>query len=235
MRVSALRPLARLRNCRPADNIVGGHLRRRCTQRGSDDDVGAPTSELAAVDFGMPAGIYLAMPVARRAFISLIAGIAMAGLSSCASPAPAGGARERMLGSWELQSRAVRRSGGEVVNDPVLGQQPIGRLFYSSSGHMALQMMRQGRAQAITEPAAAEDAKNARVVLGYDAYFGTFTVDETAGTVMHHIQGSLFPEDLGKDFVRRFRVDGDTFELSFTSRSGDGSELTRTLAFRRSR
>ena len=63
----------------------------------------------------------------------------------------------------------------------------------------------------------------------------TFTVDETAGTVTHHIQGSLFPEDLGKDFVRRFRVDGDTFELSFTSRSGDGSESTRTLAFRRSR
>jgi hypothetical protein len=72
-------------------------------------------------------------------------------------------------------------------------------------------------------------------VLGYDAYFGTFTVDEAAGTVTHHVQGSLFPEDLGKDFVRRFRVDGDTFELSFTSPSPDGASITRTLVFRRSR
>ena len=122
-----------------------------------------------------------------------------------------------------------------MIDDAVLGERPIGRLFYSSSGHMALQMMRQGRAQAITEPAAPADAKNARVVLGYDAYFGTFTVDEAAGTVTHRVQGSLFPEDLGRDFVRRFKVDGDSFELSFTSPLPDGSAMTRTLIFGRSR
>jgi hypothetical protein len=144
-------------------------------------------------------------------------------------------ARDRIVGAWELQSRTVQRAGGEVVDDPVLSERPIGRLFYSSSGHMALQMMRQGRAQAITEPAGQAGAASARVVLGYDAYFGTFTVDEAAGTVTHHVQGSLFPEDLGKDFVRRFKVDGDVFELSFTSPSSDGASITRTLVFRRSR
>jgi hypothetical protein len=144
-------------------------------------------------------------------------------------------ARDLIVGSWELQSRAVQRAGGEAIDDPVLGERPIGRLFYSASGHMALQMMRQGRPQAITEPAAPENARNARIVLGYDAYFGTFAVDDAAGTVTHHIEGSLFPEDLGKDFVRRFRVDGDTFELSFTSPSPDGASITRTLTFRRSR
>ena len=140
-----------------------------------------------------------------------------------------------MLGAWDLQSRTVTRASGEVVNDPVLGQQPIGRLFYGPSGHMALQMMRQGRPQAMTEPADPAQASNARIVLGYDAYFGTFTVDEGAGTVTHHIEGSLFPEDLGKDFVRRFRVDGDVFELSFSSPAADGAAITRTLVFRRSR
>jgi hypothetical protein len=140
-----------------------------------------------------------------------------------------------MLGSWELQSRTVRRSNGELVVDPVLGQQPIGRIFYDASGHMALQMMRQARAQAISEASTSEETKNARVVLGYDAYFGSFTVDEAAGTVTHHVEGSLFPEDLGKDFTRRFRVEGDTFELSFTSPAGGGVEITRTLVFSRSR
>ncbi len=140
-----------------------------------------------------------------------------------------------MLGSWELQTRTVRRASGEVVNDSVLGEAPIGRLFYDASGHMALQMMRRGRAQAIGEGTAPGDAASARVRLGYDAYFGSFTVDESAGTVTHHVQGSLFPEDLGKDFTRRFRVEGDTFELSFTSPASGGSEITRTLVFRRSR
>jgi hypothetical protein len=139
-----------------------------------------------------------------------------------------------MLGSWELQQRTVRRASGEVVNDPVLGENPIGRLFYDASGHMALQMMRQGRTQAINEPSHPEQAKNVRVVLGYDAYFGSFTVDEAAGTVTHHVEGSLFPEDLGKDFTRRFRVEGDTFELNFTSPTADG-EIIRTLVFQRSR
>ena len=157
-----------------------------------------------------------------------------AGAATCSSP-PNRGQKEQLLGSWELQSRTVRRSNGDLVLDPVLGQQPTGRLFYSASGHMALQMMRPARAGAITEPSNPDDASNARIVLGYDAYFGSFSVNEADGTVTHHVEGSLFPEDLGKNFTRAFRVDGDTFELSFASPMPDGSELTRTLVFRRSK
>jgi hypothetical protein len=202
------------------------------------------------------------MTTHRLVPVGLVILLATAGLWSCSAPGPASGpapatrtAREQILGSWELQTRTVRRASGEVVNDAVLGETPIGRLFYDVSGHMALQMMRQARTQAIGDGIASGDAANARVRLGYDAYFGSFTVDadaaaadaavigaadgadgaEVRGTVTHHVQGSLFPEDLGKDFTRRFRVEGDTFELSFTSPASDGSEITRTLVFRRSR
>jgi hypothetical protein len=65
--------------------------------------------------------------------------------------------------------------------------------------------------------------------------FGTFQLNEAAGTITHHVQGSLFPEDLGKDFQRAFRIEGDTFTLSFTSKSPDGFEVTRTLRFRRAK
>ena len=141
-------------------------------------------------------------------------------------------ARARILGAWQLESRTVRTRGGEIV-DPVLGKQPLGRLFYDASGRMSLQMMRQERAHAITRPANPQDADNQRVVLGYDSYFGTFELNESAGTITHHVEGSLFPEDLGKDFVRSFSIDGDTFTLSFTSKAPDGSDVTRTLRFRR--
>jgi hypothetical protein len=65
--------------------------------------------------------------------------------------------------------------------------------------------------------------------------FGTFPLNEAAGTITHHVQGSLFPEDLGKDFQRAFRIEGETFTLSFTSKSPDGFEVTRTLRFRRAK
>lgn len=168
----------------------------------------------------------------RFAAIGLTVLVTACGLLGRVAAQRATGARETVVGAWQLESRIVRQANGEAVADPVLGQRPIGSLFYDASGHMMLQMMRQGRAQAISAPAAPQDAENPRVVLGYDAYFGTFTIDERAGTITHHVEGSLFPEDLGKDFTRNFTIDGDTFTLSFTSPSADGGALTRTLRFR---
>ena len=154
------------------------------------------------------------------------------GGSSRAPQAPT--AAQRLVGAWQLTTRTVRRSDGTTLTDPVLGAQPLGRLFYDASGVMMLQMMRQGRSAAIGTTANPRDAANARVVLGYDAYFGRYSVDERAGTITHHVEGSLFPEDLGDDFVRPFTLDGDTLTLRFTS-TADGGDITRTLVFTRSR
>ncbi len=147
---------------------------------------------------------------------------------------PAASASTGLIGAWQLVSRTVRRGDGTVVADPVLGERPLGRLFYDASGVMMLQMMRMGRTTAISKPTNSADAANARVVLGYDAYFGRYTVDQAVGTITHHVEGSLFPEDLGDDFVRPFTLDGDTLTLSLTS-VANGTEITRTLVFRRSR
>lgn len=148
------------------------------------------------------------------------------------TPRPAAGAAERLVGAWQLVTRTVR-ANGTTVSDPVLGAQPLGRLLYDASGIVALQMMRTGRTAAIGTPDNPKDKANPRVILGYDSYFGRYTVNERAGTITHHVEGSLFPEDLGKDFVRQFTLDGDTLTLSFTST--DGASVTRTLVFRRSR
>src|SRR5262245_41053697 len=104
-----------------------------------------------------------------------------------------GTAAQQLAGAWQLETRTVRRLDGTVLADQVLSGRPPGRLFYDRSGVMALQMMRLGRKTAIGTPADARDAGNARVVLGYDAYFGSYAVDERAGTITHHVEGSLFP------------------------------------------
>jgi hypothetical protein len=150
------------------------------------------------------------------------------------SAQPATGAAQRLVGGWQLESRTVRRSDGTLLADRVLGERPLGRLFYDASGAMMLQMMRLGRTAAIGPPTESPDAANPRVILGYDAYFGRYAVDEGRGTITHRVEGSLFPDDLGKDFVRGFTLDGDTLTLRFTS-TADGAEVTRTLVFRRLR
>ena len=143
----------------------------------------------------------------------------------------ANSATERIVGTWQLMTRTVSRADGTVTIDPVLGEKPTGRLVYDSSGAMMLQMMRTGRKEAISNLASAGGKANSRVILGYDSYFGRFTVDEKAGTVTHHVEGSLFPEDLGDDWVRPFTLQGDTLTLRLTGEDG----LTRTLVFQRMR
>ena len=133
----------------------------------------------------------------------------------------------RIVGTWELKTRTVTRADGTKIVDPVLGEKPAGRLIYDASGAMSLQMMRVGRKDAISTPANA----NPRITLGYDSYFGRYTVDEKAGTVTHHVEASLFPEDLGDDWVRPFKLEGDTLTLQLTGED----KLTRTLVFQRRR
>jgi hypothetical protein len=170
----------------------------------------------------------------RARALALVLLVVCSALSAHPAAQAGGDTRTRMLGAWRLESRTVRKAGGEILRDPVLAAEPVGRLFYDASGHMSLQMMRQDRAHAISVPSNAQDAKNPRVILGYDSYFGTFRLNQPAGTVIHHVEGSLFPEDLGKDFERLLTVDGDRLTLGFTSKSPEG-EITRTMIFRRFR
>jgi len=186
-------------------------------------------------------------PVVVLGTVLLTGAISHAGSSGAAGTAPeldgqgrpqasraASGAAQRIVGAWQLVARTVRRSDGTVLADSVLGEKPLGRLYYDASGVVSLQMMRLGRSAAIGKPADPKDSANARVILGYDSYFGRYTIDERAGTVTHRVEASLFPEDLGKDFVRGFTLDGDTLTLKFTS-AADGFEVVRTLVFQRLR
>jgi len=88
---------------------------------------------------------------------------------------------------------------GTAVRDAGLGKTPTGYLIYDSSGHMAARLMRVDRPMAIdcgTSVPAPSD--NSQSVNGYDAYFGTCTIDKTKHTVTHHLEGGLAAADVGK-------------------------------------
>ena len=57
----------------------------------------------------------------------------------------------------------------------------------------------------------------------YIAYFGTYTIDENAGTVTHHRQDSIQPGDSG-DLVRRYEFDRRSFGAA-AAQLDDGSDV----------
>ena len=48
---------------------------------------------------------------------------------------------------------------------------------------------------------------------GFLAYFGTYTVDEKAGVVVHHVEGASFPNWIGTDQRREFTLSGRRLTL----------------------
>ena len=80
-------------------------------------------------------------------------------------------------GTWQLESRIDRTASGEVRSEPSLGEDPIALLIYDRSGHFAAQFMKRDRSVPVPDgPSGAKN--NSRAQAGYDAYFGTYTVDE---------------------------------------------------------
>src|SRR5260221_14768473 len=73
----------------------------------------------------------------------------------------------------------------------------------------------------------------AQTILGYDAYFGTYTVDAKAGVVTHHLESALFPGDIGKDIKRNFSISGDTLTIRFHTTTAEGTPVIRTLVWAR--
>ena len=61
---------------------------------------------------------------------------------------------------------------------------------------------------------AARPDEAARAFKDYFGYFGTFTIDVSDRSVVHHVQGSWFPNLYGVDQVRRFQIDGDFLRLN---------------------
>src|ERR1700688_3785179 len=77
-------------------------------------------------------------------------------------------------------------------------------------GEMAVQIapdVERKRAGAVMTP-----DESFAAVKDYIAYFGTYSVDEQAGTVTHHRLDSLQPGDRG-DLVRRYEFVGDCLVL----------------------
>ena len=92
--------------------------------------------------------------------------------------------------------------------------------------------MRRDRVDA-SQPSSARGTNNTSAVNGYDAYFGTYTVDEKTGTVTQSLSAALAPANVGMVITRELRVEGDLLIIELATTRPDGEPITRTLRWTR--
>jgi hypothetical protein len=111
---------------------------------------------------------------------------------------------KKLLGAWRYVGTRINGANWDR------GANPKGMIYYGPHGEMAVQIapnVKRTCAGVVMTPQEAFAA-----VKDYIAYFGTYTVDEGAGTVTHHRHDSLQPGD-SADLVRRYELNGDRLIL----------------------
>ena len=134
-------------------------------------------------------------------------------------------------GSWALLSRVDVTESGEHRIDPSLGEEPTALLFYDRAGNFGAQFMKRDRSTAHDISPVA--LNNSRAQNGYDAYFGTYTVDDLRATVTQHLVGALSPENVGLVLTRKMIVQDDILEIAVDTQTGDGEKVKRILRWKR--
>jgi len=104
----------------------------------------------------------------------------------------AGSAQETLIGAWRLAWMEEPGADGKLrhITDRK------GMLIYTRDGHMSVQVM---------YPKSEAAQSNDYVQGGYEASFGSYDVNEEAHTVIHHVEGSLTRQLVGKDLPRVYR------------------------------
>ena len=113
------------------------------------------------------------------------------------------GASHPLHGAWRyvdarLDGKSTRPNGS-------------GMIYYAPSGEMICQVSPGNNVQKAGAKPTPEEALAA--LDGHVAYFGTYTIDETAKTVTHHRKGSVQPGDM-HDLVRGYRIEGNRLVLN---------------------
>ena len=101
-----------------------------------------------------------------------------------------------LFGMWRLVSLEAIKTNGEA-HTGWLGEKPTGLLVYDGSGRMSVQIMSGPRENSTDKLGS---------FFGYYAYFGTFDVDKEKRTVVHHVQGSARPDEVGVDYQQDYTL-----------------------------
>jgi hypothetical protein len=152
----------------------------------------------------------------RRSILNLSA-IAAVGLAAPLSTAVGQqkSIKEQIIGTWMFVSALDVQPGGKKTDR--WGSNPKGIFMFDPHGHFAQFTTRSDlpKFAAGTADKGTPD-ENKAVLSGFVASFGTYAVDEADKTVITHVEGSVFPNLIGRDQKRTiYSLTAD--ELKYTN------------------
>jgi hypothetical protein len=113
----------------------------------------------------------------------------------------------KLIGFRKLVSNETRNPKGEVLaSNP--GQ--IGYIIYMPAGVMAVHMMQPNRSKYTGAAPTPQEAQAA--IRTYNTYFGTYSINEPEGYVVHERKGSFNPNTI-EDVIRHYKFDGNRVTL----------------------
>ena len=140
---------------------------------------------------------------------------------------------DRFTGTWRLLACEGRWTDGRISHP--YGQSPSGQLMYDGKGRFSGQIMTKERPSFVTGNLLKGSDEEVRAAFeGYVAYYGSYTVDEDQGLMIHQVEGSFFPNWIGERQLREFEFSDDgRLELRTLPIKGSRADLTVVLLWER--
>ena len=139
--------------------------------------------------------------------------------------------RQALLGSWTLVSWTGVDGDGNPARHG--GEAPRGELVYLPSGRMSVQIQHDSRERFGSRSwEAGTEEQRAAAWAGYNAYCGTFEVEEP-GVVVHHVELAIHPDHPGMDKRREYVLEGNELTLRTQDVETDTGPASSELRWRR--
>ena len=118
----------------------------------------------------------------------------------------------KLVGTWNLVSFYSQDPSGQTSYP--FGRKAQGRLIYEANGRMAVQLMNPDRPKFASDDLLRTSEAEVRAAFdGYAAYYGSYTVDQSEGIIVHHVEAAHIPNWVGTDQVRHFELQGNRLTL----------------------
>ena len=135
-----------------------------------------------------------------KILLSICAAVLMVGFGALSGHAQSGNSdRDHLIGAWRLVE--LDQPGPDGTLNRI---DSSGMFVFTRDGHLSVQVMDRVPKQQVT-PAGPEQYSQG----GYEASYGSYTVDEQAHTFIFHVEGALVRSLIGKDLLRAFEISGN--------------------------
>ena len=137
-----------------------------------------------------------------------------------------------LVGAWRLITFEFRRDDGSVIYP--FGETARGSIIYTESGRYSAQLMRRDRPRfAVADQMQGTADEIEASYKGWISYFGAYELDLENNLIIHHVEGSLFPNMEGTKQFRLFEVSDNRMKLTTPPFKLDGEQAVGILVWER--